>query len=575
MKSFHKIFAVLPAQRQRQIPLIVCAMVMGAAFEVLGISLVMPMLDIISGNKNDITRFLGSFFTENNGSDVAIVSVIAFAAIYTIKGFYLSYLAWLIAKFTYSVKADVSNNLIEKYLTAPYEFHLKRNSAQLIRNLTIESVQLGQSVLSPLLVIISESVVIIAIAIFLLVIEPFGTTVLVSLLLALSYSFQRMLGDYTKKIGQVRQHADGMLMQYSQEALGGIKDVKVLGKEVQFRERFSNYNIISANVSAKQQTFSQLPRMYLETIGVIVFSFLIFIFILRGDEFGQILSVLGVFALSAFRLLPSANRILTAINAMRFADSVLNKLYKELAPQNLPEGQTSKSSSALTHIMFEKRIEIENLYYRYPETRNLALSNISFSIQKGESVGIVGKSGSGKTTLTDTILGLLTPTSGAIKIDGVNIENNLKEWQRLIGYVQQEIFLIDDTIQRNIAFGDKENEIDLEKVSEALLGSQLKEFVESLPEGINTKLGERGVRLSGGQKQRIGIARALYRNSPILIFDEATSALDSETESEIVSAIKRFKGLRTTIVIAHRLSTIEHCDLVIELKNGQISNIKN
>ena len=569
-----KVFFILPKHRIKQIPFILFAMIIGAAFEVVGVGLVIPLIDIISVSDNRVTEYLGSAFPSLSSQNIVLLSVTLFAMFFVVKGVYLSGFAWLNGRFSYAVKADVSNTLMEGYLKAPYEFHLQKNSAQLIRNLTTESSQLVSNVLNPLLTITTEGAVIIAISIFLITIEPTGTIVVLAVLVVLSFSFQRVLGSYVAKLGRIRQHADGMVIQRSQEALGGIKDVKVLGKELHFINQFRMYNLTSSSVSAKQYVVSQIPRMYLESIGVLVFSILIVLLIVKGDDFRQVIPTLGVFALAAFRLLPSANRLLSAINSLRFADAVIVSLNDQLKAIALTVSSAPRVNNNMARSAFERSIDIDNLCYQYPGTHELALSDIKLTIVKGESIGVIGKSGAGKSTLSDIILGLLKPSAGAIYIDGVDIYEDIKSWQSLIGYVQQDIYLLDDSIRSNIAFGELADEIDANRINDAIAEAQLDEFVASLPEGIDTHLGERGVRLSGGQKQRIGIARALYRNTPILVFDEATSALDNETETEIVSAIKKFKGVRTTIVIAHRLSTIEHCDRVIELKKGRISKIE-
>lgn len=571
--NLRKIFIILPKQRQKQLPFVAAAMVLGAAFEVLGISLIIPLLDIISGTKNKATELLQSYFDLDDRKDIAIVGIAVFALIYLTKGLYLSGLAYLTSKFAYGVKADVNNNLIRQYLCAPYEFHLKQNSAQLLRNLTTETSHLVLYVLNPLLVIVSEGFVIAAIAFFLLTIEPLGTIIVMSLLSILSYAFQRLLKRYTINLGQIRQHADGMLIQKSQESLGGIKDIKILGMELKFFEQFRTHNIISSEASAKQNMLGQVPRLYLETIGVITFSVLIFFMVLQGGKYEQIIPVLGLFALAAFRLLPSANRILSSINSLRFAESVITRLSTELTTIKSNELLDTKVNVDNTHPLFQDKIELKGLSYQYPTSSDFAIFDVNLKISRGESIGIIGKSGSGKSTLADLILGILKPTTGDIRFDGRSINRHIDQWRNLIGCVQQDIFLLDDTIKRNIAFGELDNNIDNDRVASALDEAQLTDFVSMLPDGINTHLGERGVRLSGGQKQRIGIARALYRNAPILLFDEATSALDNDTESEIVSAINNLKGSKTMIVIAHRLSTIEHCDRVIEFNKGQIHTL--
>ncbi|MBT5482684.1 MAG: hypothetical protein HOK46_07885, partial [Alphaproteobacteria bacterium] len=304
--NIRKLFEVIPQRRRKQFPLVALAMVFGAAFEVVGISLIIPLLDVISGSENQFTELLGSYLGIENQQNLVLVGVISLALIYLSKGLYLSTLAWITAKFSYLVRAEVSNKLMEKYLHAPYEFHLQKNSAQLIRNLTTEANQLVQYVFNPSLIIITESFVVIAVGIFLLLVEPQGTIIVMSLLIIMSYAFQRFLGGFSKRIGQIRQHADGLIIQSAQESLGGIKDVKIQGKEESFFNYFQKNNLISSESSAKQNAVSQMPRMYLETIGVMAFLILILVLTIRGDDFSEVVPVLAVFALAAFRLLPSA-----------------------------------------------------------------------------------------------------------------------------------------------------------------------------------------------------------------------------------------------------------------------------
>ena len=571
--NIHKLFEVIPHRHQKQFPYVAMAMVLGAAFEAIGISLVLPLLEIISGSQNQVTEFISFHLGLDNQQNVVFFSLITFVFIYLLKGLYLSMLIWVCARFSHQVKAEVSNTLMEKYLHAAYEFHLLKNSAQLIRNLTNEANQLALNVLNPSLIIISEGLVVMAVGIFLLLAEPQVTIIVMSLLVVLSYFFQHLFGNFSKRIGQIRQHADGLIIQKSQESLGGIKDIKIFDREVTFLEEFRKHNLNSADASAKHYSISQLPRIYLETICVIFISIIIFFLALQGNDFQEIVPVLGVFVLAAFRLLQSANRILSSANALHFADSVVTNLYEEMKILPSKKVKTAKYDIQRSSIAFQKDIELKDVSYQYPKSKKFSLSNINLIFRKGESIGVIGKSGSGKSTLSDLILGLLKPTTGIINVDGISIYQNIKCWQSLIGCVQQDIFLLDDSIIRNITFGENYSKIDNEKIRSAIKDAKLEELIESLPNGLNTKLGERGLKISGGQKQRIGIARALYRNAPILIFDEATSALDNESESEIVSSIKNLQGKRTIIVIAHRLSTIEHCDRVVELKNGLIYKI--
>lgn len=576
MLKISKIIKIIPKHRVRQIPILIILLIFGAAFEVVGIGLVIPLMGIITGDTtNVVTRVMISYFTKISAENLVLLSVIIFSLTYVLKALFLSFLAWLNGRFSFATKAEVSNLLMKKYLGAPFEFHQKKNSAELIRNLTAEANQLASNVLNPLLVIASESIVIISISAFLIVLEPIGTISVVLTMVLFSILFQKVFGKYTSELGLARQNADGMLIKKSQEALGGIKDVKVLGKTQFFYEQFRYHNLITASVSARHYLLKQLPRMYLETLGVLVLSVLIVMLTLRGDTSIQTISALTVFAMAAFRLLPSANRILSSLTSLRYADPTVDLLHAQLKTFPKDYFQMKNNWNDDLDLKFDKNIELKSLTYHYPNASINALSNITFSINKGESIGIIGKSGAGKSTLSDIILGLLTPSSGKVLVDHVDINENIRAWQHKIGYVQQDIFLLDDSIRQNITFGLREDEVDEKKLSEVIFEAALDEFVSSLPDGLNTHLGERGVRLSGGQKQRIGIARALYRNPPILIFDEATSALDNATESEIVSAIQRLKGKRTIIVIAHRLSTIGHCDRVIELTDGRISRSRS
>lgn len=572
MKILTQILVLLPMRQKRQVPLVIFLMIIGAVFEVLGIGLIIPLMELVTGDRaNAVTQIVTSRFKTFSNQDLIVLGVCVFSSIYVLKGLYLSLLAWIIGRFTYNTKAEISNSIMKNYLSAPYEFHLKNNSAQLIRNVTTEANQLVLYALNPTLVIATESAVIIAVSIFLISIEPIGTIAVILLLIVLSFGFQEVVGGYSSKLGKLRQDADGLVIQKSQEALGGIKDVKVLGKTLHFSEQFCQQNWISSDVSGKQHALGQLPRMYLETIGVLVLSVLVFVLTQRSGNFLEIIPTLSVFALAAFRLLPSANRILSSANSLRYAESVVNtlKVQQDLYPKDFVS--TANDQCKSQDLPFDSCIELHDLSYQYPDTQKNTLSNISLKINKGESIGIVGKSGAGKSTLSDVILGLIVPNSGAVTVDGVNIQKNIGAWQQKIGYVQQDIFLLDDSIRKNIAFGLLEDEVDEKRMNEVIVEARLAELVSSLAEGLDTQLGERGVRLSGGQKQRIGIARALYRDTPFLVFDEATSALDNETESEIVSAIKALKSIKTIIVIAHRISTIEHCDKIIELRHGKIS----
>jgi ATP-binding cassette, subfamily B, bacterial PglK len=363
--------------------------------------------------------------------------------------------------------------------------------------------------------------------------------------------------------------------------MGGLKETRVIGCEPYFESKMEA-QISQFSVSGSLAlSFSNLPRYVIEAFLITFLIIFTFLFISANQGNVQNLSsVLGIFALASIRLLPAVGNLLSSINGIRYNAYSLDRIYldlKELEDTNMSKASKSiiaeSRSSASTGIVlpFRDRIILEDVVYHYPNTASKSLDQVSLVIKKGESIGLIGKSGAGKTTLVDVILGLLTPQDGDIKVDNASIYNDLRAWQNLIGYVPQSIFLIDDTLERNIAFGIHDQLIDHQRLDGAIVAAQLEELVEQLPNGLNTMVGERGVLLSGGQRQRVGIARALYHEREILVFDEATAALDNETEGLVTEAIKSLIGIKTMIIIAHRLSTIEHCDRIYQLEQGRIT----
>jgi ABC-type bacteriocin/lantibiotic exporter with double-glycine peptidase domain len=357
-----------------------------------------------------------------------------------------------------------------------------------------------------------------------------------------------------------------------------LKTTKLIGCESFFENQLLAQSNKYARAASLFHSFQQLPRIVIETLlitFVVGFVSLSLIIVERSDS---LVSVLGIFAIASVRIIPSASQLLTCMGVLRNNKPTLDRLYLDLKELESPESlkylkmsgnKTNTISNNRVHAFIDNLV-IDQLNYSYPGAARQALKNVSLTIRKGESIALIGTSGAGKTTLSDVFLGLLIPQSGDIKVDGVSVYNDLRAWQNLIGYIPQSIFLMDDTIERNIAFGLPDDQIDKQKLDQAIKTAQLSELIEQLPEGIHTFVGENGVRLSGGQRQRIGIARALYYEREILVLDEATSALDNETESLISEALRELGRTKTMIVIAHRLTTVEHCDRIYEMSNGEI-----
>lgn len=544
-------------------------MLIGMLFETIGIGLLVPVLTVISENNIGETYPIVKPFLNSLGnprhSQLVIWIMILLIVVYFFKMIFLSILAWRQSKFVYGLQAYFSQKLFEGYLRQPYAFHLKRNSATLIRNTTV-LITIMTSSLTAFMTILTEACIFLGIFVFLMYFEPVGT-LLVGALFGITFI---MFNIITKKKllrwGNNYQGHEGKRIMHLQQGLGGIKDVKLLGREDNFLKSYHNSNNESAKAGQYKEALAALPRLWMELLVVVCMAVLLIILATQGKGFAMILPILGVFAASAFRLMPSVNRIMQAFQNMRYAQPAINGLFEELSLLS----KESHDMSRKDYMPFNNTIQVNSISFKYETAHVPALQQVSITIPKGATIGIIGTSGAGKSTLVDIILGLLKADSGAIQIDGLSIENNLRGWQDHIGYVSQSIFLTDDSLRRNIAFGIADDEIDQKRIQYALELSQLSDFVSQLPEGLETIVGERGVRLSGGQRQRIGIARALYHDPPVLVLDEATSSLDTNTEAGVMDAVQKMYGDKTIIIVAHRLSTIQHCDYVYRLEHGRI-----
>ena len=353
------------------------------------------------------------------------------------------------------------------------------------------------------------------------------------------------------------------------QSFGGIKETKIVQKEGYFLKKFdAEYESFAAN-HCSYQTLSYLPKPAMETVVISALLLVVMVKLLRGVESSYFVGTMSVFAVAAYRLLPSFNRISGYLSRIMFAKVSVDAVYRDLiVVEELEKNECE--SSVEKEIPFNEKVSVEGVSFRYPTSEHNVLDDVSLDIPKNKSVAFVGPSGAGKTTMADIILGILMPGKGCIKVDGVEISGDMYSWKKKLGYIPQAIFLMDDTIRNNIAYGIDENEIDDKRIEKVLEEAQLKEFIDTLPDGINTIIGEAGVRLSGGQRQRIGIARALYGDPEILVLDEATSALDTETETAVMEAIDNLNGRKTLLIIAHRLSTIENCDIVYEIKDNKV-----
>jgi ATP-binding cassette subfamily C protein len=408
-----------------------------------------------------------------------------------------------------------------------------------------------------------------AACLLLLIAEPKITISVGLTFLIFGVGLYKFLGPFLHKLGKESFVYEARVIQSINQAFGAIKDIKVLNCQSAIIEPFGHQTAQLARFATQSITANQSPRLFIETLFIIGFVIVLLALLNFSESINEVISIVGLFGMAALRLMPSINRIISSATEIRYRTQMVETLYQDQL-DGLRQVDLINRSTNNTPITFKTSISLIGVTYNYPATKKAALNGISFEVKKGFSVGLVGESGSGKTTSADLILGLLKPTAGQLMADGQDISLNLPSWQRLLGYVPQFIYILDDSLRRNIAFGITDNKINDEAVITALKLAQLENVLEELPDGLDTVLGEHGVRLSGGQRQRVGIARALYGNPEVLIFDEATSALDSETELEVTNAVERLAGAKTLFIIAHRLSTIEKCDMLIFLRKGNV-----
>jgi len=572
MTIFRKIWYLLGQKNHNSALKLLSMMLIGMVLETLGIGLLIPLLGVVTtpdlaGTYPALVPWIVKFGTPSQ-EQIVVVAMLILVTVYAFKAVFLAYLAWRQSKFSFGLQVYLSNLLFAGYLRQPYTFHLQRNSAQLIRNVTGE-VNEFIGVLQSSMLLITEGLVMFGIAILLLVTEPLGALLVMTILGFASWGFHKLTKTHILRWGERRQYHEGLRLKHLQQGLGGAKDIKLLGREANFKSLYNFHNSGSAHVGQRQATLQQLPRLWLELLAVIGLAALVLIMIVQNKQLNTLLPILGLFAAAAFRLMPSVNRVIGAIQSLRFGLPVINTLCEEVKQVGVDASSKFDTKDNLS-LNFDVRLALKQLYFSYPKTKSPALKGINLHIDRGASTGFIGGSGAGKSTLVDVILGLLQPESGEVTVDGKNIMTNVRSWQDLVGYVPQSIYLTDDTLRRNIAFGLADDEINDEFVISAIHAAQLNEFVNDQPKGINAVVGERGVRLSGGQRQRIGIARALYHDPSILVLDEATSALDTATEHSVMKAIKALQGRKTIIIVAHRLSTVKDCDMLYLLEEGQV-----
>ena len=570
MTLSQKLNFLLSHSQKRQLMILAGLLLIGTLLEMAGLGIIIPALGLMLNS--DIGKEYPALqpYLKVLGSPTQIQLIMwgmsTLVLVYILKAGFLMFLSWRQSKFSAELCANLGKDLFLGYLRQPYAFHLQRNSAQLLSNIQTEIVQFS-SVSQAAVSLTLEFSVVVGISFMLIIVEPLGALVVTSFLAISAFGFHRLTRNKLMNWGERRQFHAAYSNQHLLQGLGGVKDVKLLNREEYFLKEYNLHNQEFAKIQTRVISLSLIPRLYLELLAVIGLASLIVLMVVQSKPLDLLLPTLGVFVAAAFRMMPSVNRIMGSIQQIRYAQPVIEVLYQEFS---MIRKHAESTRPPVVKVKFSNEISIKDLCFNYSNVTSRALDGISIKIKIGESVGFIGPSGSGKSTLVDVILGLLTPGSGTITIDGQEIQKDPRGWQCQIGYVPQSIYLTDDSLRRNIAFGIADNLIDELAVERALKAAQLDGFVAKLPMGLETTVGERGVRLSGGQRQRIGIARALYHDPIVLVLDEATSALDSDTEREVMQAVAALKGDKTLLIVAHRLSTVQNCNRLYRLENGKI-----
>lgn len=576
----HKIAYLFDRRQLWQLAGLAVLILIGGTLETLGVSMMLPVMDAVMDPdkfmQKSYVKEIAAFFHIQSVNQLIIGMLLVLIALFIVKNSYLLFQTYVQNTFVTRNRNRMISRVMREFLNRPYEDYLGADIPTVFR-LTDSDIPNAFQLVLVLIQMITEIVVAVSICIVLVVIvSPMISVGCGLLLLGMTLVITKVLKPRLNAIGRKNQEIQSRIAKWRIQSIYGLKDVKVLHREEFFVRNYYESGAIGANVARNYAVMNNTPRLLIETVFIVAMLSFILVFTLQGGEFAALFSKLSAFAVAAVRVMPATNRINTYLSEIAYAQPCLDYLY-----ENLTESMKLDVNGSVTGLVGEKKEEkppltltdkimLDHISYTYPNTDKPIFTDAHMEVKKGQSVGIMGPSGAGKSTIVDILLGLLHVQEGTITCDGRNVFENYSSWLSKIGYIPQSIYLIDESIRDNIAFGIDADQIDDEKIWQALEEAQLKQFVEELPEGLDTTIGDRGVRISGGQRQRLGIARALYYNPEILVFDEATSALDGDTETAVMEAINSFHGKKTMVIIAHRLNTIEKCDVIYKVENGKI-----
>ncbi len=602
---FRKFYKLFSRKQKKQLIILFFLMLFGAFLEVLGVSLIVPLVSVIMQENviqnNKVVQCICALLHIRSNKTFLIVCILVLIFVFIFKDLYLMFEIYVQNRFIYNGRFQIQQRLMNTYLDCGYEYYLNASSGEIVRIMQ-QDVKNAFLLLFNLLNFTTELIVSLVLVIAVFVINPL-MSMLVGIVLALTMLvIAKVAKPMLHRQGEILQESSEQTNKWLIQMVNGIKEIMVGNKQEFFRENFNYHGKRLVRAERWNGLLGNVPRLLIEMASIVSMLFALLVAVMSGAEVSKLVPAIAAFAMAALKLMPSANRISSALNLVAYYEPSLNNVLenldlfddenikmnsvvKEMKKTFVREKRGNLETSAeiksmqqtekkvlgnFYNMTLQHQVELKNISYHYPDTKQMVLQNVDMVIPIGKSIGIVGVSGSGKTTVVDIILGLLNPQSGEVLIDGMLLKENYGQWLSCIGYIPQMIFMLDDTIRANVAFGISPEKVEEEKVLKALEEAQLRDFVEKLPDGLDTRIGERGIRLSGGQRQRIGIARALYPHPELLFFDEATSALDMETETAIMESINRLHGRKTLVIIAHRLATIAECDMVYRVENGRI-----
>lgn len=569
MSTLKKLRYIFDRRQKFQMLILVFIILIGTVFEFIGITAILPLINAIIAPdellQNHYVQLVYDWFRFENVTQFVSFLTIGIIGVYVVKNLYIIWMQWVQGRFVYNGQRRMAYRLLSYYMNQPYLFHTTHNSSALLRNVNNDTSQLFTCIQSAIQ-LFTELSICLVMFIVLLIQDPVITLVVVAALGGFMLFFVKIMNKRMIAYGQSARDCTRDTNRWVLQAFGGIKETIILERKNFFVRKYDSYSKILMDTRRKQQFFSNLPHPIMEMTCIVGLLVAVLIKINTDTDMQSFIPTLSLFALAAFRLLPSFNRMSKNFAAITYSKASVDAMYEDLKLCETTIRLQESQNESVEPMQLNKEIKVEDVTFHYPSIEKNVLEHVCISIPKNKSVAFIGPSGAGKTTLADIILGVLEPQQGKILVDGRDIRYGVKSWHKKIGYIPQNIFLCDDTLRNNIAFGVRPGEVDDARVWKAIEDAQLMEFVDSLEQGIETVVGERGTRLSGGQRQRVGIARALYNNPDFLVLDEATSALDNETEKAVMESIDSLSGSKTLLIIAHRLTTIKKCNYIYEIK---------